>query len=199
MDKRSPDLLKPTLIAGLLFGFLGGVPFVNFINCACCALIIAAGFLASYLYSKECRKVGAEFRPGTGALVGLVAGAFYALMTTLVGTVASLAMGDFVATHLVDFFKQLPNMPADTVEQLDRMAEQAGTFSVGGLIVSFFGNVLFGAIFATVGGLIGGAVFKVERPAPPPPAPPPPPPFTPPPPPVPPPAFGGDVSGGPPA
>jgi len=198
MDKRSPDLLKPTLIAGLLFGFLGGVPFLNVINCACCALIIAAGFLASYLYSNECRKAGAEFRPGTGAIVGLVAGGFYALMTTLVGTVASLAMGDFVAARLVDFFKHLPNMPAETVEQLDRMAEQAGTFSVSSLILSFFGNVLLGAIFSTVGGLIGGAVFKVEPPAPPPPAPPPPP-FTPPPA-MPPQSYGGGgVSGGPPA
>jgi len=173
MDKQSPDLLRPTLMAGLLFGFLGGLPLLKLLNCACCALVVACGFFASYLYSGECRRQGAEFRPGTGALLGLVAGAFYALMNTLIETVTTLTIGDFFLTRFSQWIRTLPNIQPEVLEQLDRAVEQSGTFSLSGLILGLLFSVAIASVFSTAGGLIGGAVFKVDRPAPPPPPPPP--------------------------
>ena len=68
MDR--PSMLKPTLIGGGVAGLLGGLPLIGAINACCCALIIGGGFLAAFLYSKECQGVGAEFRAG-GAGWGL--------------------------------------------------------------------------------------------------------------------------------
>ena len=185
MNHRSPDMLKPTLIAGLLFGVLGAVPVVNWINCACCALIVACGVFASYLYSGECRRQGAEFRPGNGALVGLVAGAFYAMASTLVGAIFRMLIGDRVAKMALEWIRNMPNLPAENRDMIEKFLEQAGAFGVLQLVLGFVLTLVVAAIFSTLGGLLGGALFKVAPP-PAPPAfsgdlgpPPPPPPSTP--------------------
>ena len=173
MNDRSPDLLKPTLIAGVLFGVLGGLPVVRLLNCFCCALVIGCGLLAAYLYSEASRRAGVAFRPGTGAMAGLVAGAFYAMTTTIVGAIVSVTIGDVDFRALFDFLRKLPNLPSESRDAMDRAMERSGDFSILGLIGGYLLSLLISAIFSTIGGLIGGAVFKVEPPPPPPPAPPP--------------------------
>ena len=49
MTTRKPDIFKPALISGLIFGFLGGAPIVGMLNCFCCSLILASGFTAAFL------------------------------------------------------------------------------------------------------------------------------------------------------
>ncbi len=55
---QAPSMLKPALISGVAFGVAGSIPVVNWINCACCALIIGCGFFAAFLYSKDSRTAG---------------------------------------------------------------------------------------------------------------------------------------------
>ena len=55
---QAPSMLKPALISGVAFGVAGSIPVVNWINCACCALIIGCGFFAAFLYSKDSRAAG---------------------------------------------------------------------------------------------------------------------------------------------
>jgi hypothetical protein len=162
MDDRSPEMLKPTLLGGAVFGVAAAVPFLNLINCACCALAIGAGFLAAYLYSQECKSQGAAFRPGQGALVGLVAGAFYALTLTLVNALILLAVGDPVTPLLVEWFRSMPNFPPEAIDAMEQ--EMAQGLNVAKMVLGFFINLLTGAVFATLGGLIGGAAFRFEPP-----------------------------------
>ena len=77
MDKTSPSKLKSALIGGAPLGLLGGIPVINV---GCCLWTLGAGFLAGFLYSKECKNAGARFGTGPGALVGLFAGLFYTLI-----------------------------------------------------------------------------------------------------------------------
>ena len=51
MNGQAPTMLKPALIAGAAFGVAGAIPVLNWINCACCALI-----------RSEERRVGKECR-----------------------------------------------------------------------------------------------------------------------------------------
>lgn len=168
MDDRAPSMLKPTLIGGLTAGAVAGLPLLNMINCACCALIIGGGFLASWLYSRECATRGATFTPGNGALVGLVAGLFYAVGASIVGGLVQMMMPADIEqiSQMLDQF----DMPDESRDQAMRFAEMAGTGV--GVIFFFFLNLLLAAVFSTIGGLIGGAVFRHEPPAPVPPPPP---------------------------
>jgi hypothetical protein len=171
MNERSPEMLKPTLLAGALFGALAAVPYLNIVNfCTCCSMVVVAGFVASYLYSKRCREAGAEFRPGTGALVGLITGAFFALATTVVGAIFTLAIGKPEIVWFMDamseFVQQMPDVPPEALDRLDEAREEAtsgaGALGVFDIVSGFLFWVVAGAVFSTLGGLIGGAAFKVE-------------------------------------
>jgi len=160
MDNRAPSMLKSTLIGGALFGFLGGLPVVGALNCACCALFVGGGFLAAYLYSKECSGAGVAFKPGSGALVGLVAGLFYSVVTTIVSGIVRLIMPTD-PDQMIDMLEQA-GLPPESMDIAAKWIE--GSTGFMGLIWGFFISLLLAAVFSTVGGLIGGAAFKVEPP-----------------------------------
>jgi hypothetical protein len=162
---QAPSMLKPALISGVAFGVAGSIPVVNWINCACCALIIGCGLLAAFLYSKECRAAGFAFRPGNGATVGLVSGLIYGVISGILGGLISAAvgMGDWQ-----EVIEQIEMSGADidpaVLEQVSQFMESSGGLMM--ILIGLFFALLFGAIFGTIGGLIGGSVFKVEPQAP---------------------------------
>jgi hypothetical protein len=157
-------MLKPTLIGGGLMGLLGAIPVVNWLNCACCALVAGGGFIAAYLYSRDCSSQGVAFKPGSGALVGLVAGLFYALSATIFGAIVTSVMGGPDVDEIIAQMEQA-GAPPEMIDTAANLGEMLTTFT--GVIILFFITLLIAAIFSTIGGLIGGAVFKVE-PTPPP-------------------------------
>ena len=161
MQNQAPSMLKPALISGVAFGVAGAIPVINWINCACCALIIGCGLLAAFLQSKQCRQAGVEFRGGAGATVGLVAGLVYGAVSGVLGGLISAAtgMGDWQQA-----IEQIQSSGADidpaTLEQITSFMESSGPIVL--VLIGVFFALLFGAIFGTIGGLIGGSVFKVE-------------------------------------
>ena len=161
MKPGSPSMLKATLIGGGTAGVLSSLPLVGALNCLCCSLVVGGGFFAAYLYSQSCRSHGVEFRPGTGALVGLVAAFFYAIASTIVGMIFRPDVDEVISQ--MEAMGQ--NIPPEAMEWVTWFLEVAGT-PLGALLAFGFGLVI-GAVFSTIGGLIGGAAFKVEAAAPP--------------------------------
>jgi len=165
MDSK-PSIWKPALIAGAGFGLLGGMPLIQ---CCCCLLIVAGGFVAAYLQSSACKKGGFAFRAGDGALVGLAAGVFYALAHSIVGGLLTIVMKPDYNQVLERF--ESGGMPPEAMETAERAVELLSG-PLGSVIV-FIVVLVAALMFSTIGGLIGGAVFKAEPQAPPaPPAPP---------------------------
>jgi len=166
----SPSMLKPALIGGGAFGVAAGLPFVGALNCACCALIIGSGFLAAYVFSQACKTQGITFGPAQGALLGALSGVVYAVASSVVSATVSLVRG-------MDFgqvLEQIDSMGTEVPPQVREGLEWAAAAGPGLLLVIGFAiSLVFGLIFATLGGLIGGAAFKVEPPAPAPPVEPP--------------------------
>ena len=157
---QAPSMLKPALISGVAFGIAGAIPVINWINCACCALIIGAGFVAAFLYSKESRTAGVAFGPGNGATVGLVAGLIYGVVSGIFGGLINAAFG------MGDWTEVIEQIQASGAEIDPAVLDQVSSFmeSSGGVmmfLIGLFFALLFGAIFGVVGGLIGGSVFKV--------------------------------------
>jgi hypothetical protein len=164
-----PSMLKAALISGLAFGFVGSIPFVNLLNCACCALVIGGGLGAAFLYSRECKPLGIEFRPGKGAVVGLISGIFYAISVNIFGTLIQMAMGMNISEAMDQFVQGVEqgfeqsgaDIPPIFLEILANLQD------AGPIVLIIFGLLFWGVlglIFGTIGGLIGGAIFKVERP-----------------------------------
>jgi hypothetical protein len=161
MDNQAPPMLKSALISGVAFGVAGAIPVINWINCACCALIIGCGFLAAFLYSKDCRGAGAAFRPGNGATIGLLSGLIYGVVSGVLGGIINTAFG------LGDWEKVIDQLRAsgaeidpEVLDQIAGFMESSGSLMM--VLIGVFFALLFGAIFGTIGGLIGGSVFKNE-------------------------------------
>jgi hypothetical protein len=165
---RPPDLLKPTLVSGLAFGVAAGLPLVSLLNLCLCALAWGAGLGAAFLQARACREAGFPFTPGQGAKAGFLAGVIYALAATTIFLVVLAAMGgsEGLLRQMEEAREQMP-MASD--EALDFMRDLAQTgwlpaVVAGGLFAAHF---VAGAIFSTLGGLLGGALFKAEPPRPP--------------------------------
>jgi hypothetical protein len=181
-----PSFGQPALIGGVVMGVLSALPIVSAANLFCCCLwVLSGGALAAYLLQQN---QPAPITPGDGALVGLLAG----LIGAAVHFVLSIPIGLFIAPlerQLVQrIIEVIGPMPPDMRDFFERYAGGAepsfATFLTFRVIALMF-NLVVGAIFSTIGGLLGAAIFRRPGGGPPPPsgAPPPAPPAAAPPPP----------------
>jgi hypothetical protein len=164
MENQAPSMLKPALIAGLAFGIAGAIPIIEWINCACCALIIGCGVFAAFLHSRQMKTAGFGFTAGNGAVVGLAGGIVYGVVAGFLGALIDSMLGLTDVDQIVEQMDQFGTMDPEMLETTTRFLETTGpaTFAVVGI----FFSLLLGAIFGSLGGLIGGALFKGD-PAPP--------------------------------
>lgn len=138
-------------------------PSYEYLNCACCGVVVGGGVLASYLYIREYPSSLAPVSYGDGALLGLLTGALgsvaYALVKIPLRYVQiklglTLAGIGEVETALND-----PNIP-EPLREIFREVLQGGlpTF----IEIVFF--LVTAAAFATLGGILGVAMFQKKPP-----------------------------------
>ena len=161
MRSETPSMLKPALLGGAIFGIASALPIIGYVNCACCALVVGSGLLASYFYAQECRGAGAEFQPGTGALLGLLAGLVHGAVAWLVNVLFTVSRG-LDLQQIAYELEQQPWADPETTAIIVRFLEGAGVVVLMLLALVFW--LVVSLVFATIGGLIGGALFKVEPP-----------------------------------
>jgi hypothetical protein len=143
------DKTKAAIMAGLgigaviiLMGLIGSV--IPGVGCCNCLLPIAAGILAVYLYTKN-SPVAVD--PKDGAMLGAIAGAAGGLLNLIIGTPLSYFVNSAVMTAQ---FAQLRDQGVSLPESLTGFA----LFFVMGIV-----GAIFFVILATIGGLIGAAIF----------------------------------------
>jgi hypothetical protein len=165
-----PSKLQPALLGGVAIGVLSALPLVNLGNVCCCAWVVFGGALAAYLMQQS---HPAPIAIGDGALVGITAGVFGAIVASVLSIPVSLAMGPLQA----DIFQRVLERSSDFPPEVRTMLEQMrggmmGTAMIGiGFVVGLLFSVCIYAVFGLFGGLIGAAVFRKDAPPPPPPTP----------------------------
>jgi hypothetical protein len=132
--------LKPALLGGLIVGVLSAIPFINY---CCCIWSIGGGALAAYLYIKSSPTPVAM---GEGAMVGGLAG--------VVGAVIYLILGLPIAM----FFGM-----AAMEEQLYRSGVHLPFSGMVLILVSGVVGAIILAGLATLGGVIGTAIFEKRK------------------------------------
>jgi hypothetical protein len=165
--------MRPSLIGGVALGVSMGLvglisalaPLLGCLGCvACCTLPPGAGFLASYLYLKDAAP--APEKPyGDGAVLGLMAGIFGAV----VGTVVSIpiqflqrSLGLMPDTDELIGQMQDANLPPEVVDLIEKLMPSAEGFSIVGLVFGFFVSLLVYAVLSLIGGVVGVAVLAKE-------------------------------------
>jgi hypothetical protein len=132
--------LKPALLGGLIVGVLSAIPIINY---CCCIWSIGGGALAAYLYIKSSPN---PVPMGEGAMVGGLAG--------VVGAVIYLILGLPIAM----FFGM-----AAMEEQLYRSGVHLPFSGIVLILVSGIVGAIILAGLATLGGVIGTAIFEKRK------------------------------------
>ncbi|MXY58571.1 MAG: hypothetical protein F4029_04280 [Gammaproteobacteria bacterium] len=150
------EKLKSAIIGGVVAGIASGLPYIGAVNTACCALYIGGGVLATYLFMKH-RAASAKAPYGEGAVVGLLAGVFGGIVATIIPLFTG-GYEDAAQQFLASFdmvAQQGGELPAGIREMFDTSEGVSGSL-IGMFLVI---NVVSAAIAATVGGIVGVAVF----------------------------------------
>jgi len=132
--------LKPALLGGLIVGVLSAIPFINY---CCCIWSIGGGAVAALIYIKSS---ATPVQMGEGAMVGGLAGVVGGIIYIVIGLPIALLLGI-----------------ASMEEQLNRSGVHL-PFSGAILMIvgSIIGAVLL-ALLATLGGVIGTAIFEKRK------------------------------------
>ncbi len=169
---QKPQYLKPALIGGLVTGFLSWVPIISMGNCLCCMWVVVGGVLAAYFLAEQQQR---KISSGDGALVGLLSGVFGAMIE---GVLHLMSLSIFGMRTLASQIERVRGLPGISPE-VRRVLESIEGGHIGGvvalfMVLAFVFGVIITALFGTLGGLLGAAIFgqKQQRLQPPPPVPP---------------------------
>jgi hypothetical protein len=144
-------------------GVLSALPIVSFGNACCCLWVITGGLVAAYVFQSNDIQ---PMTPAEGALAGLLAGLVGAGVHLILSIPLDIVMAPFERTMAQRIIDMTGNV--EMREILERYSERGAVGGIGLIILRRFVALLFmaiaGAVFSTIGGLIGAMVFR--KPAP---------------------------------
>ena len=158
---QKPDKFGPALYGGIIMGVFAAVPFLNFVNCLCCAGYLFGGFMGVYFYKKALTEEMEAMTSSDAMGLGAFAGLFGAVTSTILGGLLFLVLGNIANEAVLQTMKSmgvLDQLPPDALAQVEQSLEEQG-FSIIGVVFSFILCPLFGLL----GGLIGYAVFRQRK------------------------------------
>ena len=155
MNAQRPRMLMPALIGGLLSGVLTAIPFVS---CLCCLWIIAGGFLAAYLLSKESPD---SLTTGDGVIVGIFAGIIGSVVDTIVSLPfdAMMRNSEFLRSLLDKVSEYAQDLPAE-MQGLLESGPFSGPVSISWMLLGLVVSMVIFSVFSALGGIIGVSFFK---------------------------------------
>ncbi|HWC76073.1 MAG TPA: hypothetical protein VG778_01350 [Blastocatellia bacterium] len=166
---EKPNKFQAALTVGIIFGVLSAIPFVNLLNICCCLLFVAAGALAAK--SLINRSPVFPVNSGDGAAVGALAGMICAGVELVVGLPIALLTSEFITPIMMNIFKSFITDPRMLEEMEKSMSQQQGqplAAQIGAQLVFWLILAAVGTGMATLGGVIGVAMFEKRKGQPPP-------------------------------
>jgi hypothetical protein len=156
-------LTQPALIGGVVMGVLSALPIVSVANACCCLWIVCGGLVAAYVLQQN---QSAPITPGDGALVGLLAGIFGALVQVALSIPIGLIIGPMERELMQRVLEMAGNIPPDIRDAFERYSREGrtGALLILGRIVELVFWMVIGSLFSTLGGLLGAALFRKPNP-----------------------------------
>jgi hypothetical protein len=139
-----------------VLGVLSALPLISGGNLCCCLWLVTGGGVAAYVLQQN---QSTPITPGEGAFAGLLAG--------IVGSFVYLIVSIPVAILLAPFERRVYERLVDTIQN---MPPELRTYATGPLgvgvrtVASFVIILILSAIFSTIGGVVGAAIFAKKTP-----------------------------------
>ena len=145
----TPNRLKAVAIGGGAAGVASQIPYLEWANLACCALVVGGAVLAVYLARRGGEETSAlQYRDG--ALIGFLTGVTATIVSFVVARVLRLGGGDEVDEQMQEALAQAEGSPEWVLGLIESMA--TGWFQTGVTLVLF-------SAFGTLGGILAVAVI----------------------------------------
>ncbi len=142
-------------------GVLSALPLVNTLNLCCCLWVVAGGLVAAYVLQQN---QSMPIAAGDGALVGFLAGILGAVIMFALSIPISLLVAPMERAMVQRALQMSDTMPPAFREFLESYGEQRTDIGLfGQTILRVIGLFIFmavGAVFSTLGGLLGVAIFR---------------------------------------
>ena len=160
MTPITADKTQPAIFGGLVMGALSALPIVAAGNICCCLWVISGGVVAAYFLQQN---QSTPVTQGDGALVGLYAGIIGALVYLVLSIPITFLVAPMERVALQRFLEIGGEMPP-------YFRDYAMSYIGGGarITLNFIMMLCLGAIFSTIGGLVGSMVFRKQVPPAPP-------------------------------
>lgn len=158
--QEKPLKLNAILYAGTIIALVSSIPFLNLINCFCCAGIIGGGVLGVWFYKNDFTEEMLQFDKNDCVVVGVLTGVCGGVMSAILSVAIKLVFGDVVSQYIIDFLYNL-NLPSETFDEINKQLNQE--VSVTDFIVSIFSSTILFSIFGLIGGFIGWGIFKPKN------------------------------------
>ncbi len=153
---EKPNKFQPALVGGLVAGLLSVIPYLNF---GCCLWGLIGGAVAAYMLIK--RSPVFRVTNGDGAVVGLYAGAVGSLVMMAINIPLMLARWD----QVVEAMRQNAGNQSDpsAQETLNNIVAFLQNNSVAGAFLFWLIFAVVIISMATLGGIIGVALFEKRK------------------------------------
>jgi hypothetical protein len=159
-----PSYSQPAVIGGVVMGVLSALPIVAAGNACCCLWVVSGGLIAAYLVQQN---QPAPITPADGALVGLLAGLIGALIHFVVQIPIDFLMAP-IERAMLQRILDIGTLPPEWRDLFERYAGRESEASLAFQVMSRIAGLMLwlflGAIFSTLGGLLGAAIFRKETP-----------------------------------
>jgi hypothetical protein len=151
------SLTQPALFGGVVMGVLSALPIVSVGNVCCCLWVVSGGLVGAYVLQQN---QPAPITPADGALVGLLAGLFGAIIMTALSIPISLLVDPVERRVMERVLEMAGNMPPEIRDAFERYSREGAAVSLLAGFVSFVFWLCVASIFSTLGGLLGAAMFR---------------------------------------
>jgi hypothetical protein len=166
---EKPNKFQAAILGGVVLGLLSSIPPINFVNICCCLWVLLGGVIAARTLIK--RSPVFPVTTGEGATVGALAGVIGSLILLVISVPLGLmGIGEGMTYSLLEWMGEVSNnaqMREQMQQMIAEMQRQAATQSVGQKLVSALFAWLITAViyigFATLGGIIGVAMFEKRK------------------------------------
>lgn len=159
---EKPDKFIPALYGGIIIGIISSVPFLNFINCLCCAGVILGGILAVYFYKQNFTPDTPPFTSGECLQVGLYAGIMGAIIGTILSSIFHLLFGNVIGEFILEYLRTTElGIPEEVIESVEKTLSQQLTFL--SIITDLILSIILYSLFGILGGIIGYNLFKPKQ------------------------------------
>jgi hypothetical protein len=163
---QHPSKFAPVLVGSVIMSIIAIVPFLNFINMACCMGIVIGGAAGTVYYNMQLKRVGGIIQFKDGAAIGVLSGLITAIIVVVFTTLLSMVIRQNPIPEMYKLFNQYGyNLPPNADEFLKKISDEYSKtgFSITLTLITLAIDIIIYPLFGAIGGLLAVTIVGKKK------------------------------------